>query len=135
MGMEEYFKRFLDFFKGLSNSDIVLDGYTIEYLLREAHETIFGITDLTNKDNPLAIISYTNADTLGDTGSVAEMIQTYRSSEILEKYGLSIKDYMDLPIDFAKLLISNSKTEKEDTAGIMHDAERKAQNELKKTKR
>lgn len=134
MSIEEYYIKFLDYFNGLVSSKMVIDGYTIEYLLREATETIFGITDLTDSKNPLAIIGYTNADTLGDIGSVANLIQKYRTGQILDKFGLSIKEYMEMPIDVAELLLSNSKTEKEDIDNIVSAAERQA-NLDKKNKR
>lgn len=132
MGYENYFTQVLEFFSGLLNSKMDIDGYTIEYLLREMHETIFGITELTNKKEPLAIISYTNADTLGDIGPVAELIQTYRTNEILEKYGLNIKEYMEMPVNIAKLLVSTVRTEKEDINEIVSESERKAKREMKK---
>lgn len=132
MGYEDYFTQVLEFFSGLRNSTMKIDGYTTEYLLREMHETIFGITELTNKKEPLALVSYTNADTLGDIGPVAELIQTYRTNEILEKYGLNIKEYMEMPVDIAKLLVSTVRTEKEDINDIVSESERKAKREMKK---
>lgn len=132
MGYEDYFTQVLEFFSGLRNSTMEIDGYTTEYLLREMHETIFGITELTNKKEPLALVSYTNADTLGDIGPVAELIQTYRTNEILEKYGLNIKEYMEMPVDIAKLLVSTVRTEKEDINDIVSESERKAKREMKK---
>lgn len=134
MGIEEYFTKFLNYFHDLSRANIVVDGYTIEYLLLEAYETIFGISDLNDKKEPLALVRYTNADTLGDIGSVYELIQTYRNNQILDKYGLSIKEYMDIPVDIAKLLISNVATEKEDLKEIVSSSERAADKEMKKNK-
>lgn len=132
---EDFFYRFLNHFEGMVDSNVVIDGYTEEYLLREAYETIFGITNLEDRNNPLAIVGYTNADTLGDIGPIADLIQTYRSNDILDKYGLSIKDYFDMPVNVAKLLISNVRTEKEDMSDIMQESERKADREWRNKSR
>lgn len=112
-----------------------IDGYTEEYLLREAYETIFGISNLEDRTEPLAIIRYTNADTLGDIGPIAELIQEYRNHEILAKYGLNINEYFDMPINVARVLISNVRSEKEDMSDIMGHAERNAEKEFKKNNR
>ncbi len=137
LGMDstEFYTRFLDYFSGLKNRDEPIDGYTMEYLLREAYMTIFDIVDLGNREDPLAMVTYTNADTLGDIGPIAELIQGYRSDEILDKYGLSIKEYFEMPLNVAKLLVSNAKTEKEDTKDILQSAKTTAENEYKKKNR
>lgn len=100
-------------------------------LLKESYEDIFGISDLNDPDQPLALIRYTNADTLGDLSSVAEAIKEYRVHELGDKYGLSIKEYFDLPIDIAKLLISNSRSEKQDMDDIVSTADKQANKEWK----
>lgn len=97
--------------------------------------TIFEIVDLGNKEDPLAMVTYTNADTLGDIGPIAELIQSYRTNEILDKYGLNIADYFQMPTNVARLLVSNSKTEREDTKDILQSAKATAENEYKKKNR
>lgn len=125
----------MDYFKDFRKRGSELDGYTFEYLLREAYTTIFEIIDLENREEPLSMVIYTNADTLGDNGPIAELIQSYRSNEILDKYGLNITDYFNMPVNIAKLLVSNSKTEKEDTKDILQSAKANADNDWKRKNR
>ena len=104
-------------------------------LLLECYQHIFGIADLNDDDQPLAVIRFTNADTLGDLGSVAELIKQYRVNEIGDKYGLSIAEYFDIPINISKLLISNNKIEKEDLDSIVSSADKAANKEWKNSKK
>ena len=82
----------------------------------------------------MGIVRYTNADTLGDIGSVSELVQQYRNHEILTKYGLSISEYFEMPAHIAKIIVSTVKTEKQDMTEIMEDSERKAKQEMKKNR-
>lgn len=134
MGSRELVEGFLDYFANLKNSDVRLDGYTIEYLILECYEHMFGIVDLNDDKEPLAVIRYTNADTLGDLSSVSELIKQYRTSEIYDKYGLNIRDYFDMPINISKLLISNAQVEKQDLDDIVDSADKQANREWKKRK-
>ena len=104
-------------------------------LLLECYQHIFGIVDLNDDDEPLAIIRYTNADTLGDLGSVSELIKQYRANEIGDKYGLSITEYFEMPINISKLLISNTKVEKQDLDDIVNSADKAADKEWNKRKK
>lgn len=131
----ELIKEFLDYFKNIRESKVVLDGYTVDMLLKESYEDIFGISDLNDPDQPLALIRYTNADTLGDLSSVAESIKEYRVHELGDKYGLSIKEYFDMPVNIAKLLISNSRSEKQDMDDIVSTADKQANKEWKNKKK
>lgn len=131
----ELVKEFLDYFKNIRESKVVLDGYTVDMLLKESYEDIFGISDLNDPDQPLALIRYTNADTLGDLSSVAESIKEYRVHELGDKYGLSIKEYFDMPVNIAKLLISNSRSEKQDMDDIVSTADKQANKEWKNKKK
>lgn len=103
-----------------------LDGFSHEILLREVYETIFGISDLTDKKEPLGLVRYTNADTLGDTGPIAELIQEYRNHELKDKYGISLQEYFNTPVNIARILVSNALVEKEDLKAIVASAERSA---------
>ena len=135
MNITLFYERFLNYFEGLRDqgSD-VFDGFTFEYLLREAYTSIFEIVDLEDREEPLGMVRYTNADTQGDIGPIAEVIQSYRSNEILDKYGLSITDYFNMPVNIAKLLVSNANTEKQDTKDILQAAKTSADNEWKRKK-
>lgn len=132
---EELVVSFLDYFKSLKSSDVKMDGYTVDLLLRECYEYNFGITNFDDDSEPLAIIQYTNADTLGDLGSISELIKQYRTNEIGDKYGLSILDYFATPIDIAKLLVSNAKVEKQDMDDIVDTADKNANKEWGKRKK
>jgi hypothetical protein len=134
MDSRELVEGFLDYFANLRNSSVKLDGYTIEYLILECYEHMFGIVDLSDEREPLAAIRYTNADTLGDLSSVSELIKQYRTSEIYDKYGLNIRDYFDMPINISKLLISNAQVEKQDLDDIVDSADKQANREWKKRK-
>lgn len=125
----------LDYFASLRNKNIKMDGYTIDLLMLECYEHIFGIVDLNDVNEPLAVIRYTNADTLGDLGSISELIKQYRTSEIGDKYGMSITEYFNTPINVAKLLMSNARVEKQDMDDIVNSAANDAKDELQKKKR
>lgn len=111
-----------------------MDGYTVDLLMLECYQHIFGIADLNDPREPLAVIRYTNADTLGDLGSISELIKQYRTSEIGEKYGMSITEYFNTPINVAKLLMSNARVEKQDTDEIVNSAAMAAKEEMLKKK-
>lgn len=132
MSHQNYFQRFLDYFAGLEKTIKTLDGFSKEILYREVYETIFGITDLKDAKQPLGLIRYTNADTLGDLGSIAEVVQEYRNNELKDKFGLSINEYFELPITVAKILISQAKTEKEDLNDIIDASEANAKKQFDK---
>lgn len=104
-------------------------------MLLECYQHIFGIVDLNDDQEPLAVIRYTNADTLGDLSSVSELIKQYRTNEIGDKYGLSITEYFETPINVAALLISNNKVEKQDLDDIVNSADKAADKEWNKQKR
>lgn len=74
---------------------------------------MYGIHNLDDTEHPLALVRYTNADTVGDLGSVAELINNFRIFTIHEKYGLNLTEYMNLPIDIIELLTSRNLLEKE----------------------
>ena len=124
-------REFLDYFSSLRDSKVAIDGYTVDMLLKESYEDIFGISDLNDPKQPLALVRYTNADTLGDLSTVAECIREYRVHELGDKYGLSIKEYFDMPVNIAKLLISNSRSEKQDMDDIVSTADKQANKDWK----
>lgn len=124
----------LDYFSNLRGSDIKLDGYTISLLMLECYQHIFGIADLNDDNEPLAVVRYTNADTIGDLGSISELIRKYRTSEIGDKYGMSITEFFNTPINVAELLVSNARIEKQDMDDIINSAALNAKDELQKKK-
>lgn len=63
------------------------------------------------------------------------MIKQYRVSEIGDKYGLSIKEYFDMPVDISKLLISASRNEKQDIDDIVSVADKQAERQWKNKKK
>lgn len=109
-----------------------IDGFTLNYLIREIYTDMFGIVDLDDTNHPLGIVRYTNADTLGDIGPIAEVINDYRTYDILDKFGLTLVDYFDMPISITKILINRSKAEKEDQIESMEKTENAADKELNK---
>lgn len=109
---EEFFLQYINYFKD-KNIPKDLDGFSRELLLQEAYHDIYGIVDLDFKDYPVPLVAYTNADTLGDLGSVGRHIAEFRNNDIVNKFGLSINEYLNLPVDKAAMVLSRAQVDKE----------------------
>lgn len=110
--MRKYYEHIANYFANVVIPPDI-DGYTLEIICRELYYTMYGIHNLDDTEHPLALVRYTNADTVGDLGSVAELINNFRIFTIHEKYGLNLTEYMNLPIDIIELLTSRNLLEKE----------------------
>lgn len=111
-----------------------MDGFSKEVLWAESYADIYGIVDLDNTNDPMALVSYTNADTLGDLGPIAEVIHEYRVNNIHGLYGLSLNEYFDTPYDVSRLLLSRARVEREDEAMIAEQQRREMEDQMKKNK-
>lgn len=63
------------------------------------------------KEVPMPLVWYTNADTSGELGPVSEYILEYKINQVNEHFGMSLKEYLSLPITMAKTVISLCKAE------------------------
>lgn len=121
---EEFYQRYINYFKN-KNIPKDIDGFTVEILLLEAYHDIYRIIDLDDENIAIPLLRFTNADTLGELGPIAERVATFKTNNLNEIFGLSIKEYFDLPIPIAEAVICIAKAEKQ--------FEQKIKNSLPKT--
>lgn len=133
IAVDEFYSKFINYFKNVP-LDENTDGFTIEYLCAEAYHDIFDLNNFDDKFIVMPVIEYTNADTLGDIGPKAELINEYRNHDMLGRFGLSLKEYLELPVDMAKLLVSRARMEKEDEENIQAMAIKQAEKEARQNK-
>lgn len=131
---EEYLRKYVDYFKKL-NLPKNIDGFTLEILLQEAYHDIYKIVDLDSKNMKRPLVAYTNADTLGDIGSIGELIGEFRDNDISNIFGLSFLEYCDLPYSTSRLLINRVKTERQTEKEIKQEVERQLADEQRKNRR
>lgn len=131
LDVEEFYSKFVNYFKGLKLGKDV-DGFTLELLCSEAYHDIYGLNDFDDKYRVFPSIEYTNADTLGDLGPKAAIINEYRNNDILGRFGLSLKDYLEMPIDITTLILSRARMERNDEKDIQEAARRQAELDAKK---
>lgn len=93
---------------------------------------MYSLNDLDDPERPMPLIEYTNADTLGDLGPKAELINEYRTYDILGRFGLSLKEYFDMPVDVAVLLIDRARMENKDEKKIQNVAIQQVEQEARK---
>lgn len=122
VGQYEFYKRYCDYFKKVKLPKDY-DGFTAEIIMREAYYDIYGIADLDSDRFKRPLVAFTNADTFGDTGPIAEIIAEFRDNDIGNLFGMSFLDYCELPYSISRLLLNRTKIERDTEKEIKEQVE------------
>lgn len=80
-------------------------------MLLEAYYDIFGIVNLDDEKVSMPLIWFTNADTVGDIGPMSEYVLEYKINKVNDHFGLSLLEYLNLPITISNTVIAICKAE------------------------
>lgn len=80
-------------------------------MLLEAYYDIFGIINLDDDTVPMPLVWFTNADTVGDIGPMSEYILEYKINKVHDHFGLSLIEYLNLPITVSNSVLTLCKAE------------------------
>lgn len=87
-------------------------------LLRQAYETTFGIHDYFQQEanesvltdplqkRPLTSIAFHNVEDVSTYSSLYEMIRVFRDRKVYSIFGLSLKDFLDMPPDICDHILT-----------------------------
>ena len=96
-----------------------MSGIDANIVLYDLYETNYGIYNHINavKQKPLASVALHETEDNTTTSALYEAIETYHNKGIKELFGLSIKEYLDLPNEICiKLMeVANKNTQKNNT--------------------
>lgn len=107
-------------------------GFLIERLVRELYCDVFGISDLNDKDKPLAMVEVGPKDGYHTLSPLYARIREYRIYSINERYSVDLIDFLNLPRHLTDQLIEDARIGLRNAEKIRNGVEDDARAQLKK---
>lgn len=79
------------------------------------------------KERPLSSVAFFECENINDGSLLEQVIKTYTGKNIREHYGLTLLEYLDLPVDVVDLLNRTSDELNKSKASIADDLTRQLQ--------
>lgn len=100
----------------------------------ELYETKYGICNHLQvaKQRPLSGVAFHDCYDVNENSGLKKVVRSYIENNIQQDYGLTLLEFMDLPIDITEILTAMSQERKADKQAIVKNAISQAEKEFSK---
>lgn len=104
--------------------------------MRSLYHRIFisGLGTHAKEQNPMDMVEVNDTEDLKELSYLSSLVRGFRTSMLAERFGLSIKEWLDMPKYLADIIREDSRLESEQEADRINAAEREQKKEEDKYK-
>lgn len=102
--------------------------------MSELYETKYGICNhpIVSRERPLSGVEFHDCQDVNENSGIKKVIRSYVENNIQQDYGLTLLEFMDLPIDITQMLVTMSQEHKSKKQSMVNSAINQAEKDFSK---